>query len=85
MQKLGVVNSPSYCCGDAADVLENHTEGVHIINFEEIAYHQNEVLYIIKTKFCISSTVLTVAYHHCEGLFYTHLRCDEIQGRQRRP
>ena len=50
MQKLGVVNSPSYCCGDAADVLENHTEGVHIINFEEIAYHQNEVLYIIIAK-----------------------------------
>ena len=28
----------------------NHAEGVYIINFVEIAYHQNEVLYIIIAK-----------------------------------
>jgi len=28
----------------------NHGEAVYIINFAEIAYHQNEVLYIIIAK-----------------------------------
>ena len=28
----------------------NHTVGVYIINFVEIAYHQHEVLYIIIAK-----------------------------------
>ena len=28
----------------------NHGIAVYIINFEEIAYHQHEVLYIIKSK-----------------------------------
>ncbi len=30
----------------------NHGEAVYIINFEEIAYHQNAVLYIIIAKDC---------------------------------
>jgi len=29
---------------------KNHGEAVYIINFAEIAYHQNEVLYIIKPQ-----------------------------------
>ena len=38
-----------------------------------IVYHQfRKELHIIKTQFCISSTVLTVVYHHCErGFWYT--------------
>ncbi|MBQ8740669.1 MAG: hypothetical protein IJY79_03870 [Clostridia bacterium] len=37
---------------DFSDVmpLKNHGKAVYIINFEEIAYHQNEVLYIIIAK-----------------------------------
>ena len=32
------------------DLILNHGNAVHIINFAEIAYHQNEVLYIIIAK-----------------------------------
>ena len=46
---------PRYCSmfasfrGSSPRIL-NHGEAVYIINFREIAYHQNEVLYIIIAK-----------------------------------
>ena len=40
-----------------------------------IVYHQfHKELHIIKAK--------RFVYHHCERLFDTHLRCDEIQRRE---
>ena len=32
------------------ELSQNHGVAVNIINFEEIAYHQHEVLYIIKPQ-----------------------------------
>ena len=51
---------------------QHHAEGVHIINSEGIAYHQHEVLYIIKPQ---ENTRWRVMRYSPEGLMIYTARC----------
>ena len=61
---------------------------LYIINFAEIVYHQNKVLYIIKTKFCISSK-RSFVYHQTAGkgmhgyavMIYSSKGADEMHAK----